>query len=220
MHGMIICQPNLYPTYSFNQDMQSCAVEGLGVIMDFVHWMGVAGNLISASPSQFQGVLVGPLGDRCSSLQLSRNADRNEDCSPYGSSNIQLGSTYTCNAAHCNYTAACWLLDLTILLRWLSWHVVIDEWFLLQGIRHIHSTPAKVQRVLRQFTPFSWTNYTWETFTSYKRLCQVLSGIAVFLTGEANAFFLKYVLTIHIVACSICDAFGFQHSDHGTTSVL
>mmetsp|Transcript_18783 Transcript_18783/g.60323 ORF Transcript_18783/g.60323 Transcript_18783/m.60323 type:complete len:519 (+) Transcript_18783:229-1785(+) len=64
------------------------------------------------------------------------------------------------------------------------------------GVSNIRDTRAQLQRLLVQFTPFSFTSYTWRVLTSYKRLCQVLVGCGMFLTGELNVFFLKYVLWV------------------------
>ncbi|KAH9155515.1 hypothetical protein LEN26_003294 [Aphanomyces euteiches] len=51
-------------------------------------------------------------------------------------------------------------------------------------------------RALTQFTPFSWSRYDWEVFSSFKRFLMVIVALLVCLFSELNAFFL--LTTLHI----------------------
>ena len=53
-----------------------------------------------------------------------------------------------------------------------------------------------VRRALNQFSPFSWSRYYWEVFSSFKRFAQVLVALFVTLMAELNAFFLLSTLNI------------------------
>ena len=55
---------------------------------------------------------------------------------------------------------------------------------------------SKVTRVVRQFTPISFTMFDWSFFVSFRRFMGVCSLIAFILMSECNAFFLKTVLWI------------------------
>ncbi|RHY18681.1 hypothetical protein DYB36_000327 [Aphanomyces astaci] len=51
-------------------------------------------------------------------------------------------------------------------------------------------------RAISQFTPFSWSRYDWEVFSSAKRFFMVLVALFVCLFSELNAFFLLTTLSI------------------------
>ncbi|RHY32525.1 hypothetical protein DYB32_002488 [Aphanomyces invadans] len=51
-------------------------------------------------------------------------------------------------------------------------------------------------RAISQFTPFSWSRYDWEVFSSAKRFFMVLVALFVCLFSELNAFFLLTTLNI------------------------
>ncbi|KDO26015.1 hypothetical protein SPRG_08668 [Saprolegnia parasitica CBS 223.65] len=53
-----------------------------------------------------------------------------------------------------------------------------------------------VRRALSQFTPFSWSRYDWEVFSSFKRFALVAVAVFVCLLVELNAFFLLSTLNI------------------------
>lgn len=54
----------------------------------------------------------------------------------------------------------------------------------------------QVKRAIQQFTPYSFTKYTWDIFGGFKRFVGVMFAIAVMTTVELNAFMLKNVLWI------------------------
>lgn len=55
---------------------------------------------------------------------------------------------------------------------------------------------GKVRRAVQQFTPYSFTKYSWDVFSNWKRLAGVGFAIVVMLTVELNAFTLKHVMWI------------------------
>jgi len=55
---------------------------------------------------------------------------------------------------------------------------------------------ARFRRLLKQFSPYTWTKYEWEVFKNLKRFLYVLFSIVVMEIMEMNGFFLKYVLWI------------------------
>ncbi|EQC37940.1 hypothetical protein SDRG_04957 [Saprolegnia diclina VS20] len=65
-----------------------------------------------------------------------------------------------------------------------------------------------VRRALSQFTPFSWSRYDWEVFSSFKRFALVAVAVFVCLLVELNAFFLLSTLSIpkesHINKYRLC----------------
>ncbi|KAK9837431.1 hypothetical protein WJX81_001944 [Elliptochloris bilobata] len=93
-----------------------------------------------------------------------------------------------------------WLLDVLI-CNWLGiWAGMRSvKWF---GSREYNWTGLSQQRTLlgkaartaAQFTPHSWDERDWRVFSSPARCLQCLVPIAVVLTMEVNAFFLKYIL--------------------------
>lgn len=82
-----------------------------------------------------------------------------------------------------------------LLGMWTCRHYANKE-FNWTGVKKIGSTSGKFKRVLKQFTPFSWTNYEWAAFKSVKRLLQVTAMLAFVELCELNAFFLKHALWI------------------------
>jgi len=82
-----------------------------------------------------------------------------------------------------------------LLGMWTCRHYANKE-FNWTGVKKISSTSGKLKRVLKQFTPFSWTNYEWTAFKSVKRLLQVTAMLAFVELCELNAFFLKHALWI------------------------
>ncbi|OQR81493.1 phosphatidylserine synthase, partial [Thraustotheca clavata] len=65
-----------------------------------------------------------------------------------------------------------------------------------------------LRRTLSQFTPFSWSRYDWEVFSSFKRFALVAVAVFVCLVVELNAFFLLSTLNIpkesHINKYRLC----------------
>ena len=41
------------------------------------------------------------------------------------------------------------------------------------GVRLGNTTSEKVRRALQQFSPYSWTKYTWDIFSSFRRFVSV-----------------------------------------------
>lgn len=64
------------------------------------------------------------------------------------------------------------------------------------GFSEIRSTKGKLRRLINQFTPFSWTKYKWEMFSSFSRLVHVVFAMSMYLVIKANSFFVKFVLYI------------------------
>jgi phosphatidylserine synthase 2 len=65
-----------------------------------------------------------------------------------------------------------------------------------RGMWSIQSYRGKINRVLRQFTPYVWTEFDWRPTSSIKRWFSMLLIIAMFLVAELNTFTLKFVLWI------------------------
>ncbi|RLN14748.1 hypothetical protein BBJ28_00020420 [Nothophytophthora sp. Chile5] len=53
-----------------------------------------------------------------------------------------------------------------------------------------------IRLALNQFTPFSWEQYHWEVFSSFKRFGQIVFAMLMCLVTELNAFFLLTTLSI------------------------
>ncbi|CAH0478907.1 unnamed protein product [Peronospora belbahrii] len=49
---------------------------------------------------------------------------------------------------------------------------------------------------LNQFTPFSWEQYHWEVFSSFKRFAEIVFAMLMCLITELNAFFMLTTLSI------------------------
>ncbi|KAG6616277.1 phosphatidylserine synthase [Phytophthora cinnamomi] len=49
---------------------------------------------------------------------------------------------------------------------------------------------------LNQFTPFSWEQYHWEVFSSFKRFAEIVFAMVLCLITELNAFFVLTTLSI------------------------
>ena len=64
------------------------------------------------------------------------------------------------------------------------------------GMRDYPDAVSKVTRVVRQFTPISFTMFDWSFFMTFRRFLGTTSLIAFILMSECNAFFLKTVLWI------------------------
>lgn len=88
----------------------------------------------------------------------------------------------------CNYLglrigmAICRYLD----IKTYTWH----------AFKEIPTYTGKVKRALGQFTPYSWTQFNWEYTRDFSHFLMVTTIIIVFLQGELNAFYLKYLLWI------------------------
>lgn len=64
------------------------------------------------------------------------------------------------------------------------------------GVSKIPDTKGKVMRVIKQFTPYSWTNYDWDILRDYKRFLYFIGVVVLMNLIDLNAFFLKYILWI------------------------
>jgi hypothetical protein len=53
-----------------------------------------------------------------------------------------------------------------------------------------------VARVLKQFTPASWTRYDWRVFGDLKRFLYVLAMALAIMVVELDAFFLKFIFRL------------------------
>lgn len=53
-----------------------------------------------------------------------------------------------------------------------------------------------IRRIVNQFTPFSWEQYHWEVFSSFKRFGQIVFAMVLCLLTELNAFFVLTTLSI------------------------
>uniref|UniRef100_A0A8C0CZW9 Phosphatidylserine synthase n=1 Tax=Balaenoptera musculus TaxID=9771 RepID=A0A8C0CZW9_BALMU len=74
-------------------------------------------------------------------------------------------------------------------LEWLS--LKTYKW---QGLWNIPTYKGKMQRIVFQFTPYSWVRFEWKPASSLRRWLAVCGIILVFLLAELNTFYLKFVL--------------------------
>lgn len=65
-----------------------------------------------------------------------------------------------------------------------------------RGMWNIPTYRGKVTRILKQFTPYVWTDFDWRPTSSLKRWISMLWLISMFLLAELNTFYLKFVLWI------------------------
>jgi len=65
-----------------------------------------------------------------------------------------------------------------------------------RGMWNIPTYRGKITRILKQFTPYSWTDFDWRPTSSLKRWVSMLGVIGYFLLAELNTFYLKFVLWI------------------------
>eukprot|EP00698_Gefionella_okellyi_P019148 TRINITY_DN5833_c0_g1_i1.p1 TRINITY_DN5833_c0_g1~~TRINITY_DN5833_c0_g1_i1.p1 ORF type:complete len:476 (-),score=93.31 TRINITY_DN5833_c0_g1_i1:905-2332(-) len=64
------------------------------------------------------------------------------------------------------------------------------------GFQKIPTTKGKIARLLNMFTPFSWTKYKWEMFSSFSRLVLIVFSLLMYLIIKVNSFFVKSALFI------------------------
>lgn len=55
-----------------------------------------------------------------------------------------------------------------------------------------------IQRLLSKFSPFRWSKWRWQAFSSFKRTAQVFCMIAVTMLLELNAFMVMNALEVGI----------------------
>ncbi|XP_055335120.1 phosphatidylserine synthase 2-like [Paramacrobiotus metropolitanus] len=65
-----------------------------------------------------------------------------------------------------------------------------------RGLWRIPTYSGKLKRMVSQFTPYSWIEFDWRPFSSFKRWLAMMGLIVVFLAAELNTFYVKYVLWI------------------------
>lgn len=100
--------------------------------------------------------------------------------------------------------AECWwdalILDVVVcngLGIWLG--MKICEWFEMrtykwESIKNIPTARGKIRRAVLQFTPASWTNFTWmDPNCTYKRIFAVTELVVLWQVTELNTFFLKHI---------------------------
>ncbi|CAG8499237.1 5685_t:CDS:2 [Paraglomus brasilianum] len=95
-----------------------------------------------------------------------------------------------------------WILDV-ILCNWLGLYLGMKtcEYFEMKhyswrGIKEIPTIRGMVKRTVWQFTPHSWTKFEWGTTKNFKNYMAVIGLLFLYLQGELNAFYLKYLLWI------------------------
>lgn len=95
-----------------------------------------------------------------------------------------------------------WILDV-LLCNWIGLEVGLRLCRMLEmktyswtHMKHIRTYSGKMRRVAQQFTPHNWTKFDWEATRSWTHFLTVIVVIVVFLQGELNAFYLKYLLWI------------------------
>jgi len=95
-----------------------------------------------------------------------------------------------------------WILDV-LLCNWLGiWagmktcQYLSMKTYSWRSIKDIPSMPGKMKRTVQQFTPHSWTTFSyWSAATSsVKGYLVLLLVTGLFLEAELNAFYLKYLL--------------------------
>lgn len=95
-----------------------------------------------------------------------------------------------------------WVLDVLI-CNWLG--IITGMWtvryfkskqYNWRGISKTPTLRGKIKRGLLQFTPASFDDLQWASFSSPKRLAQSLFPVVIFLLLEVNHFFLKFLLWV------------------------
>ncbi|XP_059099271.1 phosphatidylserine synthase 2-like isoform X2 [Tigriopus californicus] len=62
-----------------------------------------------------------------------------------------------------------------------------------RGLWIIPTYRGKIKRIMAQFSPHSWIEFTWNPLSSLERWLAVIGIIVMFLITELNTFYLKYV---------------------------
>lgn len=95
-----------------------------------------------------------------------------------------------------------WLMDvlvcngLGILLGMMTLNYLSMKPYHWRGMWNIPSYRGKLTRILKQFTPYVWTDFDWRPTSSLKRWLSMLCIVVAFLLAELNTFTLKFVLWI------------------------
>ena len=93
-----------------------------------------------------------------------------------------------------------WILDVVVCygggtvlglftLRYLA--IKTYDW---RGLWNIPTYRGKIKRIMAQFSPHSWIEFTWNPLSSFQRWVAVCLIIFLFLVTELNTFYLKFVL--------------------------
>ncbi len=93
-----------------------------------------------------------------------------------------------------------WILDVIVCngggtviglytLRYLS--IKTYDW---RGLWNIPTYRGKIKRIMAQFSPHSWIEFTWNPLSSFERWMAVCGIVLLFLITELNTFYLKFVL--------------------------
>ncbi len=64
------------------------------------------------------------------------------------------------------------------------------------GLSEIPTSVGKMERIMLQLTPYSWTTFHWDILGSMKRFYSAAFLVLLLELVELNAFFLKTVLWI------------------------
>ncbi|CAF1529748.1 unnamed protein product, partial [Didymodactylos carnosus] len=65
-----------------------------------------------------------------------------------------------------------------------------------RGMWKIPTVRGKIMRVLGQFTPHDWLEFSWRPQSSLKRWCAMLGIITMLFLAELGTFYLKFILWI------------------------
>jgi phosphatidylserine synthase 2 len=65
-----------------------------------------------------------------------------------------------------------------------------------RGLWHIPTFKGKLNRIFSQFRPYNWIEFDWKPTASLKRFLYMFCILFIFLLGELNTFYLKYILWI------------------------
>ncbi|KAL7753823.1 hypothetical protein RI367_000755 [Sorochytrium milnesiophthora] len=95
-----------------------------------------------------------------------------------------------------------WIVDVLI-CNWLGTYLGMKtcEFFEMRqyswrGMGEIRSYRGKMKRAVQQFTPRSWTKFSWGTTKSFRNYVAVIVLLVIILLAELNAFYLKFILWI------------------------
>eukprot|EP00096_Caligus_rogercresseyi_P010772 TRINITY_DN4020_c0_g1_i1.p1 TRINITY_DN4020_c0_g1~~TRINITY_DN4020_c0_g1_i1.p1 ORF type:complete len:457 (+),score=134.28 TRINITY_DN4020_c0_g1_i1:64-1434(+) len=93
-----------------------------------------------------------------------------------------------------------WILDVLIcngggtILGLLTLRYLAMKEYNWRGLWDIPTYRGKIKRIIAQFSPRGWIEFTWNPLSSLERWLAVLGIIAMFLVTELNTFYLKFVL--------------------------
>ncbi|KAI3653265.1 hypothetical protein MP228_001212 [Amoeboaphelidium protococcarum] len=90
-----------------------------------------------------------------------------------------------------------WILDVLV-CNWLGLYCGMRacQYFEIKTYEWRGRPYSRMRRVVGQFTPLDWTKFEWAYTRSFKHFMTIILICIVFLQGELNAFYLKYLLWI------------------------